>query len=54
MSLPMLRSVFTTANQLIADQCAICPSSDGFVSVRGLMAAGDGRAAVACSMAGEG
>ena len=50
MSLPMRRAVFTTALRLTVGQCAICPLSDGFFSVCGLMPAGDGRAAIACSM----
>ena len=53
MSLPMLRGAFTTAFVLTAGQCPICPSSDSFVSCPGLMAAGDGRAAIACAMTGE-
>ena len=51
MSLPMRRPVLTTALRLTVGQCAICPLSDGFFSVcQGFMFAGDGRAAIACSM----
>ena len=54
MALSMLRSVFMTAFRLTVGQCVICPSSDSFVSRPGLTAAGDGRAATACAMTGEG
>ena len=50
MSLPMRRPVLTTALPLTVVQCAICPPSDSVVSCPGLMAAGGGRAAIACSM----